>query len=70
MRVGPVCADGFFVDDAGPDGGEGEEDAHDGRRDDAEFVDVFEELEAGEEGFDMLVQASRKKENMREGRGG
>lgn len=59
MGVGPVCADGFLVDDAGPDGGEGEEDADDGGRDDAEFVDVFEELEAGEEGFDTLVQQAK-----------
>jgi hypothetical protein len=60
MRVGAISADDFLVDDAGPDGGEREEDAHDSGRDDAEFVDVFDELEAGEEGFEALVQQHKK----------
>lgn len=37
--------------DAGPDGGEGEEDADDGEDEGAEFGDFFVELEGGEYGW-------------------
>jgi hypothetical protein len=50
MRIGSSGTDDFLVDDAGPDGGEGEEDADDCGRDDAEFVDAVAELETGEDG--------------------
>jgi hypothetical protein len=49
---------GRFVNDAGPDGGERQEDAHDGEDDGAEFGGFLAELEAGEDGLGVrLVQS-------------
>lgn len=50
MGVWSIVSDGFRVDDAGPNGGQWEEDADDGRCDDAEFDHVVPELEAGDNG--------------------
>lgn len=56
VRVWSTSGDGCFVDDAGPDGGQREEDADDGEDNDAELGDVVAELEACEDGWDVLAE--------------
>lgn len=57
MGAGAVGRDLAVVgDDAGPDGGEGQEDADEGEGDGGEFGDAFVELEAGEDGCCDVVR--------------
>jgi len=60
VAVGAVGHDGGFVDDAGPDGGEGEEDACDGEGLGAEFGDGVFELKNGEDRWGVLVVVARR----------